>query len=57
MEKNFRTKVVGLLGGDEGELKEIRVLGRIIRWGMTGISYDADPRYLEVLVRDIEFSS
>ena len=31
MEDNFLTKVVGLLGGDEGGLKEVRVLGRVIR--------------------------
>ena len=30
MEESFLIKIVGLLGGDEGDLKEVRVLNRVL---------------------------
>ena len=52
MAKSFLTKVVGKLGGDAGDLKEIRVLNRVLRWTPEGITYEADPRHAEILARD-----
>ena len=43
MEKRFLVKVIGQLGGDETDLKEIRVLNRVLRWTPDGILYEADP--------------
>jgi hypothetical protein len=53
MQESFLVKVVGRLGGDQNDLKEIRVLNRILRWTPAGISYEADPRHAELLVRDM----
>ena len=50
LEAHFLTKVVGPLGGDKGVLKELRVFGRVLRWDEAGISCEADPRRLEVIV-------
>ena len=52
MHESFLIKVVGRLGGDAGDLSEIRVLNRVLRWLPGGISYEADPRHVELLVQD-----
>ena len=54
MEKHFLCKVNGRLGGDSADLREVRLLNRVIRWGPAGIRYEADPRHTEQLVRDLE---
>ena len=38
--------------GDEGDLKEIRVPNRILKWTSQGITYEADPRVVEQLIKD-----
>ena len=45
-------KVVGKLGGEPEDLKEIRVLSRILCWTSEGITYATDPRHVELLVKD-----
>ena len=37
-----------------GHLQELRILNRIISWTDRGITYEADPRHAELLVRDLE---
>ena len=46
MHESFLVKVVGQLGGDPGDLQEVRVLNRVLRWTPEGITYEADPRQL-----------
>jgi hypothetical protein len=43
MEKRFLVKVIGKLGGDAGDLSELRVLNRVLCWGPEGIRMEADP--------------
>ncbi len=50
MHERFLLKELGRLGGDQGELRELRVLNRIIRWTPLGLKYEADPRHAEILV-------
>ena len=50
MEASFLVKVIGQLGGDSGDLAELRVLNRIFRWTSDGILLEADPRHQEILV-------
>ena len=52
MEESFLIKIVGKLGPDADDLKEIRILNRILRWLPEGIQYEADPRHAEILARD-----
>ena len=39
-------------GGDPEDLKEVKVLNRILRWTPEGITYEADPRHVEMLIKD-----
>ncbi len=48
MGESFLVKVVGKLGGDHGDDKDIRVLNRIRQWTAHGIMYEADPRHAEI---------
>ena len=52
MDESFLIKVVGRLGGGIKDMKEVRILNRILRWMPDGISYEADPRHAELLVRE-----
>jgi hypothetical protein len=53
MHERFLLKELGRLGGEPGELTELRVLNRIIRWTPSGLKYEADPRHAEILVRGV----
>ena len=53
MHERFLLKELGRLGGGEGELKELRVLNRIIQWTPAGLRYEADPRHAEIVVRGV----
>jgi hypothetical protein len=53
MHERFLLKELGRLGGGQGELRELRVLNRIIRWTPAGLKYEADPRHAEILVRGV----
>ena len=54
MEQNFMCKIEGRLGPHQTDLKQARVLNRIITWTTNGIEYEADPRHAEILMRDLE---
>ena len=41
--KEFSIKTE-ILGPNAEELKELRVLNRVIKWESTGITWEADPR-------------
>ena len=49
MEAYFLVKVIAQLGGDNTDLKELRVVNRVFRWTGTGILLEADPRHQEIL--------
>jgi hypothetical protein len=53
MHERFLLKELGRLGGDPGELRELRVLNRIVQWTPQGLRYEADPRHGEILVRGV----
>ena len=48
LEKTYELKTQ-VLGPDEGDLQQVRVLNRILTWGQEGISYEADPRHAEIV--------
>jgi hypothetical protein len=53
MHERFLLKELGRLGGGQGELRELRVLNRVIRWTPAGLKYEADPRHAEIVVRGV----
>ena len=48
----YDVKERGIMGSAEGEIKEIVILGRILRWADRWLEYEADPKHREVLVRE-----
>ena len=52
MHESFLMKVVGKLGRDQEVSKELRVLNRILRWTPQGITYEADPRHVELPIKE-----
>jgi hypothetical protein len=53
MHERFLLKELGRLGGGRGELRELRVLNRVIRWTPAGLKYEADQRHAEIVVRGV----
>ena len=49
MGASFLVKVIGQLAGDSGDLKELRVLNRVLRWTEAEILLEAHPRHQEIL--------
>ena len=41
-----------MLGPDEAHSQEVRVLNRVMAWGQAGIGYEADPRHVEIIIKD-----
>ena len=53
IQKEFEVKVRGRLGSSSGDDKTVRILNRIIRWTHAGIRVEADPRHVEVLIKEM----
>ena len=51
-EKRFEVTTT-VLGPEEGQSREVRILNRIIRWTAEGIAYEPDPRHSEIAIRDL----
>ena len=51
--KSFECKMRGRLGVEPNDLKEIRMLNRIIRVTPVGLLYEADPRHAELLAKSM----
>ena len=54
MEKSFFVKVIGRLGGDKPDARELRVLNRVLSWRSGGVQLEADPRHQEILISESE---
>ena len=51
MKEAFECKVKGRLGTEKEDMKEMRVLNRIVRVASEGLLYEADPRHAEMLFK------
>eukprot|EP00969_Alexandrium_andersonii_P100461 4432008-Alexandrium_andersonii.AAC.1 len=56
MNEKFMCKVEGRLGEGSLDLREVKLLNRVIRWTPDGYLYEADPRHAEQLLRDLRKS-
>ena len=54
MEEKYELTESARLGPSCEDDKEVRVLNRIVRWTPEGIEYEADPRHVEQIVRDLD---
>ena len=53
LKRSFDCKIRGRLGTDESDMKEIRILNRIVRIVEKGLVYEADPRHVELLAKSL----
>ncbi len=49
----YKCKVKGRLGPDRGDIKEMKVLNRVIQWRRDGITLEADQRHAEIIIREL----
>ena len=52
LEDKYKLKVE-TLSGDATDVKEVKILNKIIRWTARGIELEADPRHAEIVVRNL----
>ena len=52
MREHFELKTE-ILGPGANEVKEIRILNRVLRWEENGISWEADQRHAELIVQQL----
>ena len=45
-----------MLGPDEGEVKQLRILNRVIRWGEDGLEWEVDQRHTELFISQLDLS-
>ena len=57
LRKSFECKMRGRLGEEAHDLKEIRVLNRIVRITSIGLLYEADPRHAELLAKSMNLEN
>ena len=53
LNQNFHVKTE-ILGPDPGQHREARFLNRVIRWEETGITWEPDPRHVEIMIEQME---
>ena len=46
-----------MLGPDEDEDDEVRILNRVIKWTSEGITYEADQRHAELIIEGMDASN
>ena len=49
----FDVKVRGRLGSGKNDDKCMRILNRIVRWTDSGLRVEADPRHVEILIKEM----
>ena len=52
IEKKYELKTQ-VLGPSKTDKQEVRVLNRIISWKDNGIHYEADPRHVEIVLKEL----
>ena len=57
MTKTFECKMKGRLGTRDTDLKEMRVLNRIVRVTDSGLRCEADPRHVELLAKSLNMEN
>ena len=54
MEEKYELTESARLGPSCKDDKEVRVLNRVVRWTPEGVEYEAGPRHVEQIVRDLD---
>eukprot|EP00973_Karenia_brevis_P029714 4099760-Karenia_brevis.AAC.1 len=56
MESWFEIKVRAVFGPEEKDDKEVTILGRLVRWTLEGIEYEADPEHRTIILEYFGFN-
>ena len=56
MKKKYEL-TVDVLGPDQGQTKEVRVLNRIPRWTKIGVEYEVDLRHAELIFKQMDIEN
>ena len=56
LEDKYRLKVEMLSGG-KGDVQEVKILNKIVRWTETGVELEADPRHADIVVKELGLMS
>ena len=51
------TKVKGRLGPGKSDMKQMRVLNRVVEWKENSICYEADQRHAEIISEELGLRS
>ena len=46
-----------VLGPEEGQEREVKILSRVIRWTNTGLEYEADQRHADLLIKEMKLEN
>ena len=57
LKKYWMIKFRAVLGPEDKDDKETSILNRVVRWDRNGIEYEADPRHVEKLLREMGMQS
>ena len=52
MKEWYEIKDRGIMGSGDGEIKEVTILGRLLRWTEDGLEYEADPKHVRDLMEE-----
>ena len=57
LSKHWIVKIRAVMGPDAGDDKEVSVLNRILRWESQELCYEADPRHVEKLLKEMDMGN
>ena len=57
LRQHWVIKVRAVLGPELRDDKEVSILNRVVRWVTGGVEYEADPRHVEKLLRDMDMEA
>ena len=53
LKRVWLVKARAVMGPEAGDDKEVSILNRVVQWREQGLTYEADPRHVEKLLRDL----
>ena len=55
LEKHYELKTE-ILGPDREDKKQVKILNRIVSWTDEGLTYEADPRHAEIVIKELDLT-
>ena len=55
--ERYEIKDSGIMGPDPDDIKQVRVLNRLVTWHSDRLEYEADPRHAEIIIAELALQS